>query len=481
MARELNQKLLQNLVKTSDPRIMLGESFRRDTVKLVLYRREGEDEFEKTGRAVCTLCMSLLAETDGSHIRRHVEESCKKRKLSKDGCGVEEIQNKQRKMTEFNQKKLSHLQTEKVTSACAKFCLRSGKSFNFCSSDAVNQFAMDIIDSVVPGYNREETITQLPTRPTIQKYSELFAQDLVKKAFEKVAEYAGNRLCLLVDHGKLINNYLSMYGSFIDDQFRLQLIPLGFTPAPDGKTIIETAKLIAKRFEENGISEDVAYQSYVTADGALSGLSGHFQKYIRCVNHSLNLVATRALKPLERHVDSFDDRELKSLSFLNEIMFYAGQVSNAIRTNVKLCDNLSRIPALSVPTRWLIGLKCLSDVVDLADEIQKNFHLLSTNGKQAFSKISADGFKTARTVIKFFDEFLPYNDAFQSQKAVSLHLVLPLYKRIGEKWRKYAKMNFTGLVTELLNTETLPVLAKSGLLALDYYYHEFDDLQNIHS
>ena len=37
-------------------------------------------------------------------------------------------------------------------------------------------------------------------------------------------------------------------------------------------------------------------------------------------------------------------------------------------------------------------------------------------------------------------------------------------------------MNFSGLVPELLNTEILPLLAKSGLTALDYYYQEFSDI-----
>ncbi|EFP01590.1 hypothetical protein CRE_30525 [Caenorhabditis remanei] len=476
MARKIHQKHLQQLVENSDPRILLGDPFRRETVKVVLYRAEGEDEFEKTGRVACTLCNAILSETAGSHIKRHVEDNCKKRKNSKNEDDIEEVPAKQRKMTEFNQKKLLHMQIGKITSACAKFCLRSGKSFNFCSSSAVTQYASDIIDAIVPGFDAEETMKQLPTRNTIQKHAETYSKDIVKRAFETVSEYAGKRLCLLVDHGKLIHNYLSIYGSFVDEHFRLQLIPLGFTPALEGKSIVETARLIASRFEENGISEDVAYQSYLTADGALSGLSNHFRKFIRCVSHSLNLLASRSLKPLDRHIYKFDNNELKILSNLDEIMMNAGQVSNAIRTNVKLCEKLSKLPALSVQTRWLIGLKCLVDIVALSEEIQSNFSLLSNIGKQAFSKLSADGFKTARTLIAFFDEFLTYNDVFQSQKEVSLHLVLPLYKRIEERWRKYIKLNFSGLVPELLNTEILPLLAKSGLTALDYYYQEFSDI-----
>ncbi|EGT48954.1 hypothetical protein CAEBREN_21077 [Caenorhabditis brenneri] len=453
-----------------------------EEVQLVLYRAEGEDEFQPTGKAVCTLCLTLLAATHGNHVGRHVLERCKKRKVVTDDQTGEEVPAKQRKITEYNNKKLSAIQLKKITEASSKFCLRSGKSFNFVSSEPVEKLIFDVINAITPGFTND-TIQQLPTRTTIQAYSERYARELVSKAFELVKPQMENHLNIVIDHGKLVNNYLSIYGSFLNDEFKLQIVPLGFTPALEGKSIAETVKLLTRRFEEFGIPEEQVLKCYITADGALSGLKNHFEKYVRCVNHSLNLVAERAVNPLEDDKKKFTQAELEILRNVAATMRNAEKVSNAIRTNWKMCETMSKLPALCIQTRWLIGLKCVTDVFELSDEIQSNFGLLSSIGRTAFSQFAASDFKTARTIVVFFDKILHFNKMFQTQQSVSLHLVLPLYKILEVRWKRYQTFNFKAvdndeddLDMDVLDTEVLTCLAKAGLIALEHYIKEFDDI-----
>ncbi|KAF1760223.1 hypothetical protein GCK72_008469 [Caenorhabditis remanei] len=260
---------------------------------------------------------------------------------------------RQKKMTKYNEKKLSVALISKLTDASAKFCLRS---------------------------------------PILN----------MLKAFDTVRPFAGNRLNLILDHGKLINNYLSVMGSYIDEQFKLLVVPLGFTPALDGKSTLETKNLIVNRFEEFKIPEELVLSSSVTADD------------IRRVSHSLNLVAHRAVVPLDIHKNRMTTEELSTLSAVSDLMKNAQKVSNAIRTNVNLCSRLSRLPVLCVEARWIIGIKCLTDVVELSEEIQANFSALSSIGKQAFSALNLDNFKFAKTVVKFFEEIEMYTNVFQN-------------------------------------------------------------------
>ncbi|KAF1768674.1 hypothetical protein GCK72_000487 [Caenorhabditis remanei] len=411
----------------------LGESYKHDSLKIVMYRKDESEEYRQTGKAVCVECMQLLTVQDGSHVNRHVKERCKKRKLVAT-TGEDE----------YNEKKLSAALISKLTDASAKFCLRSGKAFNFCTSQSVNNYTLDVLNAVSSGYGLD-CLKQLPTRTTIQKYTEELAKDLVLKAFNTVRPFAGNRLNLILDHGKLINNYLSVMGSYTDEEFKLMVVPLGFTPALDGKSTLETKNLIVKRFEEFDIPEELVLSSSVTADGALSGLSNYFKGYIRCVSHSLNLVAHRAVVPLDIHKNRMTTEELSTLAAVSDLMKNAQKVSNAIRTNVNLCSRLSILPVLCVETRWIIGIKCLTDVVELSEEIQANFSALSSIGKQAFSALNLDNFKFAKTVVKFFEEIELYTNVFQSQKSVTMHLVLPTYKRLRARWEKFRNFDFNDL------------------------------------
>ena len=64
----------------------------------------------------------------------------------------------------------------------------------------------------------------------------------MKKVTDNVKKFVGNRMNLLVDHGKLVVNYLSIFGSFLNDDMKLEIVPLAFMPCLDGKSGREVTK-----------------------------------------------------------------------------------------------------------------------------------------------------------------------------------------------------------------------------------------------
>ena len=140
----------------------------------------------------------------------------------------------------------------------------------------MKDLVIEIANSTGNGQFGKEARAQLPHRQTVQKQTLILSEQLIARGFEELKPYIGKRVNLLVDHGKIVGNYLSMFASFIDDSFQLKLIPLGFIPSPDGKSGAETAKAIFERLKSFGWSEEEARSCAITADGALSKLGDHF-------------------------------------------------------------------------------------------------------------------------------------------------------------------------------------------------------------
>uniref|UniRef100_A0A8R1E2Z0 Uncharacterized protein n=1 Tax=Caenorhabditis japonica TaxID=281687 RepID=A0A8R1E2Z0_CAEJA len=270
-ADDLNKKLTAN-----DESLKLGKVFKKDGVRRILKFEEEVAEYVDSGKAACESCFQMFSAIDGSHIARHLKERCKKRKIGNEG----------------------HQNQEKIRKI-------DGRSYNHMSSDAMQNFILDICNLTSSRYGQEAK-KQLPSRQTIQKFSDAKAQFVIGKAVEMIKPYVGKRLHLLVDHGKLISHYLSILGSYIDNEFNSQIMPLGFTPVPEGRTTTgrESTQLIVKRLTELGIPKEEIYKCNVTADGALSTLGIYF-------NSSL---------------------------------------ASSIRSNSSVCANLTRLPSMQMDT-----------------------------------------------------------------------------------------------------------------------------------
>ncbi|ULT99217.1 hypothetical protein L3Y34_000507 [Caenorhabditis briggsae] len=279
---------------------------------------------------------------------------------------------------------------------------------------------------------------------------------------------------LAVDHGKLIVNYLSIFATFLDSDFKIQIVPVGFTPALEGKTGRDTANSILQKLQSLGWSREDVLRCNVTGDGALSTFGGQFQSFIRCVNHSLNLVASRVVSPLKVHRPRLVDFT-SELQKAEEILALAGDVAVAVRSNNAICASLPRLPALKCETRWMSSAECLSDVLDLLEDIQKCSGL-SAKGRSALNLLTDDHPKRARALLHILKPLLAHNKVFQSQSAVTLHLVLPTYKHLEITWTEYAKERFEDIDEDLIDVEMLRALSESGLLAVQHYYREFEEV-----
>ncbi|EGT45338.1 hypothetical protein CAEBREN_18722 [Caenorhabditis brenneri] len=411
-----SDKKLSKLLEGGEKAI-LGEEFKVDSIRLVLLK-DGDDEYKPSGRAVCTLCKSFLAGKDGGHISRHVYVTCPKIKASVEPPAnslddeQEEPPMKQRKLIEFSTRLFSRNQVGKLTSALAQHALTTGKSFNYVAGDSMKTLMIQVANATGNGRYGSEAKKQFPCRQTVQKHSMILAEKLIKKAFEKIKPYAGSRVNIIVDHGKLFDNYLSIFASVIDNNFDLKLVPIGFTPSNEGKTGTDTANSIIERLQDYGWTEEDARSCSVTADGALTTLKSHFRSYVRCVSHSIHLLAEKVVVPLEVHSKKMNPELLAVLSEASNCLLNAQSLASAIRNNFQVCSELSKLPTLPSDTRWLNSLKCLQDVTSLSTEIHNIVSQLSAKGRNSAYWLSENQ-KIVKSVLLVLSPFLKYSELFQ--------------------------------------------------------------------
>ncbi|CAL2041950.1 unnamed protein product [Caenorhabditis brenneri] len=385
-----------------------------------MVRCETDSEYVSSGRVICTLCKKVLSVGNGGHVMRHVKERCPKRRAASEPPpesvdhrdSLDEPAAKQKKLTDFAKRQFTKQQASKIADALAKHALVTGKSFNYVGGDAMKDLVIDIVNSTGNGNYGPEARSQIPHRQTIQKHSLILSEKLIARAYEELKPHVGQRVNLLVDHGKIVVNYLSMFASFLDDSFQLKLIPIAFIPCTDGKSGADTAKVMLERLKSFGWSEEEARSCSVTADGALMKLGDHFASYIRCVSHSISLLAERVVNPRDDHKVLLASNVLAQLAIARECLQHAQNVSSAIRNNYHICNEMSRLPALPNDTRWLNGLKCLNDVTELSSEIENLVSKLSQKGKTSMYWI-LDESKQVNSVLHVLKPLLIYCDIFQ--------------------------------------------------------------------
>ncbi|CAP37208.2 Protein CBG20107 [Caenorhabditis briggsae] len=404
---EADRKLLKLLESDGDEAV-LGEEFKSELVKQIMIKSVESDEYCASGRALCTQCKTLLSATDGGHVFRHLDRCTSKRAASEpipeksdESLRSVEPLAKQRKLTgtrnkryifsnigsDFSKRQFTKEQTSKITRALAKHALRTGKSFNYMGGDCMRDLVIDVANATGSGIFGKEAKAQIPHRQTIQTHTLKFSDELIKRAFGELKPYAGKqRVNLIVDHGKIVSNYLSMFASYIDDTFKLRLLPIGFIPSADSKTGADTADAIIDRFNQ-------------LAD-------------IRCVSHSIHLLGEKVVDPLEKHAKTLDPEIMKLLPIARECLDNAQNVSSAIRNNFQACSEMSRLPTLPNDTRWLNGLKCLVDVTELSKEILDLVSKLSLKGRTSMYWLN-DHPEHVNAVLHILKPLLTYSIDFQ--------------------------------------------------------------------
>ncbi|ULU06450.1 hypothetical protein L3Y34_018360 [Caenorhabditis briggsae] len=447
---EADRKFLKLLESDGDEAV-LGDEFKSELVKQIMIKSVESYEYCASGRALCTQCKTLLSATDGGHVFRHLDRCTGKRAASEpipetsdESLRSVEPLAKQRKLTDFSKRQFTKEQTSKITRALAKHALRTGKSFNYMGGDCMRDLVIDVANATGSGIFGKEAKAQIPHRQTIQTHTLRFSDELIKRAFGELKPYVGKqRVNLIVDHGKIVSNCLSMFASYIDDTFKLRLLPIGFIPSTDSKTGADTADAIIDRLQSVGWSEEEARACSITADGALANLD------IRCVSHSIHLLGEKVVDPLEKHAKMLDPEIMKLLPIARECLDNAQNVSSAIRNNFQACSEMSRLPTLPNDTRWLNGLKCLVDVTELSKEIL-----------DLVSKLSLKG----RTSMYWLNDHPEYDNAV-------LHILKPLltYSIDFQKDRDFTKI----VDKDIVDLDLIEAMATSGLKPLQHYYSQF--------
>ncbi|UMM21966.1 hypothetical protein L5515_003418 [Caenorhabditis briggsae] len=477
---EADRKLLKLLESDGDEAV-LGDEFKSELVKQIMIKSVESDEYCASGRALCTQCKTLLSATDGGHVFRHLDRCTGKRAASEpipetsdESLRSVEPLAKQRKLADFSKRQFTKEQTSKITRALAKHALRTGNSFNYMGGDCMRDLVIDVANATGSGISGKEAKAQIPHRQTIQTHTLRFSDELIKRAFGELKPYVGKqRVNLIVDHGKIVSNYLSMFASYIDDTFKLRLLPIGFIPSTDSKTGADTADAIIDRLQSVGWSEEEARACSITADGALANLGTHFSSYIRCVSHSIHLLGEKVVDPLEKHAKMLDPEIMKLLPIARECLDNAQNVSSAIRNNFQACSEMSRLPTLPNDTRWLNGLKCLVDVTELNKEILDLVSKLSLKGRTSMYWLN-DHPEYVNAVLHILKPLLTYSIDFQRQDEVTIHRVLPAYKVILNKWSAYKDRDFTKIMDkDIVDLDLIEAMATSGLKPLQHYYSQF--------
>ncbi|CAO4375830.1 unnamed protein product [Caenorhabditis nigoni] len=133
---------------------------------------------------------------------------------------------------------------------------------------------------------------------------------------------------------------------------------------------LETVELLVEAGSKFGIQKDELLKLRVVGDGAanIQKLGKFFKSCNVCSCHAIQKSAERVLDPLKdsrKHLDSDEQKHLDGISMGIEI---CANISSRIR-RIKGKGNLSKLPTMFVPTRWLKFLYACRDVIDLHHEL----------------------------------------------------------------------------------------------------------------
>ncbi|EFO87426.1 hypothetical protein CRE_25997 [Caenorhabditis remanei] len=197
---------------------------------------------------------------------------------------------------------------------------------------------------------------------------------------------------------------------------------------------------------------------------------------VRCVSHSVSLLGSKIISPMLMHRKQLPPEVIDMLARLEDVITISKKIAGYVRGNSTLCHSLPRLPTLPCDTRWLNGVHCLKDVMELMDFIQKNIQLFSPKGRERVRRLGMEDEKLAHSILLVFSPLMQYNEVFQNQKKITLNLVLPAYKHLDNRFKQFLDNDFSGVDIDTIDKEYVQAMSESGRLAIKHYYAEFTDL-----
>uniref|UniRef100_A0A1I7U9S8 Dimer_Tnp_hAT domain-containing protein n=1 Tax=Caenorhabditis tropicalis TaxID=1561998 RepID=A0A1I7U9S8_9PELO len=326
------------------------------------------------------------------------------------------------------------------------------------SSQADLSFADDQNDNNMDVYDSEAVRTNDRKRKRVE-----IEDSLVSGEYSEITKPIRRKeCCLVLDYGKKVYNFLSVFAVFLDRTGTSPMIktqPFMFMPTFEQKTTERIVEYIIEGGERLGLSREQVLSMRVVGDGAanIRKLGDFFESYSLCSCHSLQKAAERVLDPLAEVRLSFTPDEHKHLQELTSIVDDCSDLAATLRRNKNVYD-LPKLPVAHCPTRWMTFINCCQDIVDLFSHIET---IDAARVRQLREKIRPNlpQLITALHLLKLFESPLKLFEKTEMR----LHEVAPLLFKLHRIFKEQEEQG------TLKSNNTLRVVAKSATISLEHY------------
>ncbi|EGT38413.1 hypothetical protein CAEBREN_10242 [Caenorhabditis brenneri] len=211
---------------------------------------------------------------------------------------------------------------------------------------------------------------QLPSAHWLRNQVESKGEEIFRKiANELAVPIEKKEACLVLDFGKKVHDFLSVFITFIDrsgEKPQLKALPFMFMPIFGSKRAEQVVEYILDGGERLNFTRDQILSLRIVGDGGsnIKKLEDYFKSYSLCSCHSLQKAAERILSPLEIHETSFHPDEAKKLKELSNAIDNCGELACLLR-RYRNIHNLKKLPVVYCRTRWLTFITCCQDIIDV--------------------------------------------------------------------------------------------------------------------
>uniref|UniRef100_A0A8R1ENK2 Dimer_Tnp_hAT domain-containing protein n=1 Tax=Caenorhabditis japonica TaxID=281687 RepID=A0A8R1ENK2_CAEJA len=304
---------------------------------------------------------------------------------------------------------------------------------------------------------------RMPSQEWLRKRAESDGQ----KIFEKIAQEITNPIkrnecCLVLDFGKKVYNFLSVFVVFLsrrEETINFNVRPFMFMPTFEQKTTERIVEYIVEGGERMGLTREDVLKMSVVGDGAanIRKLGDYFKSYTLCSCHSLQKAAERVLDPLEECLINFSSTEISHLEEVNSLVDECSDLATTLRRN-RIHHKLPKLPVAYCQTRWMTFVNCCQDIIDLFPQIEMIDNARVDRLREKI-RPKLPQLITAVQILKLFEIPLKIFEKTEMR----IHEVGPwlfkLQKTFQDKHEQGKKFH----------NYTLEVVAKSAKVSIDHY------------
>uniref|UniRef100_A0A914YEW5 Transposase n=1 Tax=Panagrolaimus superbus TaxID=310955 RepID=A0A914YEW5_9BILA len=270
---------------------------------------------------------------------------------------------------------------------------------------------------------QEINISRKATKTAAMKTSQI-EMNALKPVLSAASEIG--EICFAVDHGKRLEDYLSLVAHFtIEDADGLQMIarPIGFLRV-NGKDAATVFKQIQELCQNIGINPHYLSKCAVISDegsNMVKAVKGKFKQELRCACHVTCTTVYHIFVPYKKN--TFTEAELEQIKIGKALLESCKILSSLARTSKTF--KFSKKPRQFVSTRFMSCLWVMEDMLanfNVLYQLSQDPPAMKSDDRDALNLVVANKRK-----LEFLVELLkPIEEAitkFEGEKYPSLHLV----------------------------------------------------------